>query len=148
MSPKNLLLGAIAGAMGFGVPAAVAASLAAPGRMAITVVGDGGILMTGQELATAMQYGAKPKIILSDNGTYGTIRLHQEREYPSRISGTDLRNPDFTAWARSFGAQAVRIERGDDIRAKLTEALEHDGASVVHVKSSQKALSANYMLPG
>jgi acetolactate synthase I/II/III large subunit len=146
MTPKNVHLGAVAGAMGFGVPTAVAASLAAPGRMAITVVGDGGILMTGQELATAMQYGAKPKIILSDNGTYGTIRLHQEREFPSRVSGTDLVNPDFTLWAKSFGAQAVRIERGDDVRAKLAEALAHDGASVVHVRSSQTALSANYVL--
>lgn len=142
LTPKNTLLGAIAGSMGFGVPAAVAASLADPTRMAITFVGDGGILMTGQELATAMQYGAKPKIILSDNGTYGTIRTHQERHFPGRVSGTELLNPDFTAWAAAFGAHVVRIERGDDVEAKVREGLSHDGASVIHVKSSSEALSA------
>ena len=142
MTPKNLLLGAIAGAMGYGVPAAVAAALAMPHRMAIVFVGDGGILMTGQELATAQQYGAKIKIVISDNRSYGTIRTHQERHYPYRISGTDLSNPDFAAWARSFGAHAVTIDKGDDIEAKLREALDHDGASVIHVKSNLEALSA------
>jgi acetolactate synthase-1/2/3 large subunit len=148
MTPRNLLLGAIAGAMGYGVPAAIAAAMAMPGRMAITFVGDGGILMTGQELATAMQYGAAIKIVISDNGSYGTIRTHQERHYPQRISGTELRNPDFTGWARSFGAQAVRIERGDDVEAKVGEALAHEGSSVIHVKSSLEALSAYTTLSG
>ena len=110
--------------------------------MPITFVGDGGILMTGQELATALQYGAKPKIILSDNGTYGTIRTHQEKHFPGRVSGTDLVNPDFSAWAASFGAHVVTIALGDDIAAKVKEALEHDGATVLHVKSSAEALSA------
>ncbi|MFT3986088.1 thiamine pyrophosphate-dependent enzyme [Aestuariivirga sp.] len=142
MSPANLQLGGIAGAMGFGVPSAVAASMIAPQRTVLTFVGDGGILMTGQELATAIQYGAKPKIVLSDNGIYGTIRTHQEREYPGRVSGTDLHNPDFTAWGRSFGAHAVTISRGDDIDAKVKEALDHDGAVLIHVKSSREVLSA------
>jgi acetolactate synthase-1/2/3 large subunit len=142
LTPANTLLGAIAGSMGFGVPAAVAAGLADPSRMAITFVGDGGILMTGQELATAMQYGAKPKIILSDNGTYGTIRTHQERHFPGRVSGTDLANPDFTAWAASFGALAVTVAPGDDAEAKVGQVLSHDGAAVLHVKSSREALSA------
>lgn len=142
MSPRNLLIGGIAGAMGLGVPAAVAAQLVDPTRTAIVVVGDGGILMTGQEIATAIQYGAKPKIVLSDNGTYGTIRSHQEREFPNRVSGTDLANPDFTAWARSFGAHAITIERGDDVAAKVAEALAQDGATVIHVKSSRESLSA------
>jgi acetolactate synthase-1/2/3 large subunit len=142
MTPRNTLLGAIAGAMGFGVPAAVGAQLAQPSRMAICFVGDGGILMTGQELATALQYGAKPKIILSDNGIYGTILTHQEREYPGRKSGTTLVNPDFTAWAKSFGAHAVTIATGDDVDAKVYEALDQDGACVLHVKSSREALSA------
>ncbi len=148
MTPSNLLLGAIAGAMGYGVPAAIAAVLAMPGRMAIVFVGDGGVLMTGQELATAIQYNAPIKIVISDNGSYGTIRTHQERHYPHRISGTRLHNPDFAAWARSFGAQAVTIAKGDDIAAKLKEALEHDGASVIHVKSSLEALSAYTTLTG
>src|SRR5215213_3029464 len=126
----------------FGVPAGVAAGLALDGRTVIVFVGDGGILMTGQELATAMQYGAKPKIVISDNGTYGTIRQHQERHFPKRVSGTDLKNPDFSQWARSFGAHVVTVEKGDDIKAKLGEALAFDGASVIHVKSSAEAISA------
>jgi acetolactate synthase-1/2/3 large subunit len=142
MSPSNLLLGAIGGTMGFGVPAGVAAGLALDGRTVIVFVGDGGILMTGQELATAMQYGAKPKIVISDNGTYGTIRQHQERHFPKRVSGTDLKNPDFTQWARSFGAHVVTIGKGDDIKTKLRESLAFDGASVIHVKSSAEAISA------
>jgi acetolactate synthase-1/2/3 large subunit len=142
MTPRNLLLGGIAGAMGFGVPAAVAASLVEPGRMAIMFVGDGGILMTGQELATAMQYGARPKIVLCDNRTYGTIRTHQERHYPNRVSGTDLVNPDFSQWAASFGAGVVTIARGDDVRAKVADALAQESATVIHVKASQEALSA------
>jgi acetolactate synthase-1/2/3 large subunit len=142
MSPRNLLLGAIGGTMGFGVPAGVASGLALNGRTIIVFVGDGGILMTGQELATAMFYGAKPKIVLSDNGSYGTIRQHQERYYPKRVSGTELKNPDFTQWARSFGAHVVRIAKGDDIASKVKEALAFDGASVIHVKSSIEAISA------
>jgi acetolactate synthase-1/2/3 large subunit len=142
MTTDNLLLGAIAGAMGFGVPAGVAASLADPGRMAIVFVGDGGILMTGQELATAMQYGARVKVVLSDNGTYGTIRTHQEREYPHRISGTELVNPDFESWGRSFGIGVVTIANGDDVRAKVAEALDQEGSTLIHVKSSREALSA------
>ncbi len=142
MTPANMLIGAVAGAMGIGVPAAVAASLTAPSRMPIVVVGDGGVLMTGNELATALQYGAKPKIVISDNGSYGTIRAHQEREFPQRVSGTELHNPDFTAWAKSFGALAVTIASDDDIAPKVAEALLHDGAAVIHVKSSKQALSA------
>jgi acetolactate synthase I/II/III large subunit len=142
MTPKNTLLGAIAGAMGVGVPFAVAAQLIEPRRMAICFVGDGGILMTGQELATAIQYGAKPKIVLSDNGAYGTIRLHQEREYPGRVSGTKLVNPDFTAWASSFGAAAFTLAPGDDVDHMVAQFLAHDGPAVLHVKSSRKAISA------
>jgi acetolactate synthase-1/2/3 large subunit len=146
MTPANLLLGAIGGD-GLGVPPC-RSRLADPGRMAIVFVGDGGILMTGQELATAVQYGAKTKIVLSDNGIYGTIRTHQERHYPGRVSGTGLVNPDFSAWARSFGAQAVTIGPGDDIDAKVAEGLGHDGPSVIHVKSSREALSAFSTLSG
>ncbi|MGB9141906.1 MAG: thiamine pyrophosphate-binding protein [Aestuariivirga sp.] len=142
MTPKNTLLGAIAGAMGFGVPTGVAAAIIDGTRMAITFVGDGGVLMTGQELATAVHYGAKPKIVISDNGIYGTIRTHQEKHYPHRVSGTDLVNPDFTLWAKSFGAFASTITQGDDIDAKVKAFLEHDGAAVLHVKSSKEALSA------
>jgi acetolactate synthase I/II/III large subunit len=147
MTPSNTLLGAIVGAMGFGVPAAIAASLAQPKRMAICFVGDGGVLMTGQELATAVAYGATPKIVISDNGIYGTIRTHQEREYPNRISGTNLVNPDFTAWAKSFGIAAHRLEMGGDVDAAVKAFLNEPGAAVLHVKSSRQSLSANGTMP-
>jgi acetolactate synthase-1/2/3 large subunit len=142
VTPANMLLGTIGGAMGFGVPAGVASGLVQKNRMAIVFVGDGGILMTGQELASAMQHGAKPKIVISDNGSYGTIRQHQEKYFPKRVSGTRLENPDLSLWAKSFGAHVVKIELGDDVKAKVREALNHDGASVLHVKSSLEAISA------
>ncbi|HTR10220.1 MAG TPA: thiamine pyrophosphate-binding protein, partial [Paraburkholderia sp.] len=100
------------GAMGYGVPAAVAASLLQPHRTVINLAGDGDFLMTGQELATATGYGAKKLIsIVVDNGTYGTIRMHQEREYPGRVSGSDLFNPDFAALARAYGWFAERLDK-------------------------------------
>ena len=89
------------GAMGFGVPAAIAAKITAPERTVVAVAGDGDFLMTGQELATAVQYGAAVIFIVIDNGAYGTIRMHQEREYPGRVIATDLHNPDFVAYARA-----------------------------------------------
>ncbi len=143
MTPKNTLLGGVVGAMGLGVPAAVAASLAQPSRTVICLVGDGGVLMTGNELATAMAYGAAPKIVIANNGIYGTIRSHQEKNYPARISGTNLVNPDFTAWAKSFGAEAFEIALGDDVDATVAAFLKSPGAAVLHVKSSRIALSAN-----
>jgi acetolactate synthase-1/2/3 large subunit len=147
MTPKNTLLGGVVGAMGLGVPAAIAASLAAPERIAICLVGDGGVMMTGNELATAMAYGAVPKIVIANNGIYGTIRSHQEKNFPSRISGTMLVNPDFTAWAKSFGAEAFEIALGDDVEAIVSAFLKAPGAAVLHVKSSRIALSANGTLP-
>jgi acetolactate synthase I/II/III large subunit len=147
MTPQNTLIGGIVGAMGLGVPAAVAASINQPHRMAICIVGDGGVLMTGQELATAMAYGVAPKIVISDNGIYGTIRTHQEREYPGRVSGTLLTNPDFAAWATSFGAAAFALEMGADVDAVVKQFLAAPGAAVLHVKSSRKALSAFGRLP-
>jgi acetolactate synthase-1/2/3 large subunit len=97
------------GAMGYGVPAAIAAKLTYPERAVIAFAGDGCFLMNGQELATAMQYGAAIIVIVINNGMYGTIRMHQEREYPARESGTALRNPDFVALARAYGAHAERV---------------------------------------
>ncbi len=143
MTPDNTLIGAIAGAMGIGVPAATAASFLNPERPAIVVVGDGGTMMTGQELATAMHIGAAPKIVISNNATYGTIRLHQEKFYPKRVSATDLTNPDFCKWAESFGAKAFRIAEDGDVDAMVQQALDHnDGPVVVEVMSSKESLSA------
>jgi acetolactate synthase I/II/III large subunit len=142
MTPKNTLIGGIVGAMGLGVPAAVAASLNQPARMALCFVGDGGVMMTGNELATALAYGATPKIVISDNGIYGTIRTHQEREYPGRVSGTNLLNPDFAAWANSFGVVAYKLSIGDDVTETVKAFLAEPGAAVLHVKSSRTSLSA------
>jgi len=134
-------IGAVGGAMGLGVPAAVAAALREPGRKVIGFAGDGGVLMTGSELATAAATGAKPVIVISDNGTYGTIRLHQEKAYPGRVHGTALANPDFAAWARSFGALGITVETPEEAGPAAEAALAHDGPAVIHVKASAEAIS-------
>lgn len=135
-------IGAAGGAMGLGVPGAVAASLRHPGRTVIGVTGDGGALMTGSELATAAACGARPRIVICDNGTYGTIRLHQERAYPGRVSGTDLANPDFAAWARSFGALGLTVAEAGEVEEAVARLLAHDGPAVLHVRASAEAISA------
>ena len=102
------------GSMGYGLPAAIAAQLAHPDRPVVNFQGDGCFLMTGQELATAVQYALPIVTVIPNNGMYGTIRMHQEREYPSRVVGTTLVNPDFAAYARSFGADGYTIEATAD----------------------------------
>ena len=106
--------------MGYSVPAAVAAKIAAPARTVVAIAGDGEFLMNGQEFATAMQYGAPIIVLVVNNGMYGTIRMHQEREYPGRVSGTELANPDFAAYARAFGGHGDRVERTADFAAALS----------------------------
>ena len=93
------------------------------------------------ELATAAATGAKPIVVISDNGTYGTIRLHQEKAYPGRVHGTALANPDFAAWGRSFGALGLTVETPEDAEAAAKAALAHDGPAVIHVKASAEAIS-------
>ena len=127
------------GAMGYGVPAAVAASLLEPDRTVINIAGDGDFLMTGQELATATGYGAgrgKGKLIfiVVDNGTYGTIRMHQERDYPARVSGSDLFNPDFAALARAYGLAAKCITHTAEFEAAFGAALERKQPTLLHLK--------------
>jgi acetolactate synthase-1/2/3 large subunit len=119
--------------MGYGLPAAIAAKLVHPDREVVCFAGDGDFLMTGQELATAVQYGAKAVAIVADNSSYGTIRAHQERRYPGRISGTDLKNPDFAAFARSFGCWAARVERTADFPAALAEARAAESPALIHL---------------
>ncbi len=135
-------IGAVAGAMGMGVPGAIAACLRAPDQAVLCFVGDGGVMMTGNELATAVAQGAKPKIIVSNNGSYGTIRLHQERDHPRRISGTDLSNPDFAAWGRAFGALGLTVSDREQVPEVVAQALSHDGPVVIDVLSSLEAISA------
>ncbi|HEY1394459.1 MAG TPA: thiamine pyrophosphate-dependent enzyme, partial [Methylibium sp.] len=123
------------GAMGYGVPAAVAASLLYPQRTVINIAGDGDFLMTGQELATATGYKAGRLIsIVVDNGTYGTIRMHQEREYPGRVSGSDLFNPDFAALALAYGWRAAKVERTEQFEPAFAAALESARPSLLHLK--------------
>ena len=121
------------GAMGYGFPAAIAAKLVHPEREVICVAGDGDFLMTGQELATAVQYGANVVIVVVDNGSYGTIRAHQERRYPGRVSGTDLKNPDFASYARAFGAWAARVERTEDFPAAFAAARAAESPALIHL---------------
>ena len=142
LKPDAKMLAAVAGAMGFAIPAGVTSAMLEPERQTIIVVGDGGTLMTGNELATAIMLGAAPKVFVSNNGTYGTIRLHQERDYPERVVGTDLANPSFAKWAEAFGADAFSIKAGDDVAGIVGEALASTKATVVEVHSSAEALSA------
>jgi len=126
------------GAMGYGLPAAVAASLLRPERTSVNVAGDGDFLMTGQELATATAYGAgrgtgKLVSIVVDNGSYGTIRMHQEREYPGRVSGTDLFNPDFVQFAQAFGWRGARVERTDQFEPAFAEAMAAGRPTLLHL---------------
>jgi acetolactate synthase-1/2/3 large subunit len=132
-------LACTSGAMGYGLPAAVGAALLHPERTVVNVAGDGDFLMTGQELATAAGYGANRGAgrlvsIVVDNGSYGTIRMHQEREYPGRVSGSDLFNPDFVALARAYGWRATRVDRTEQFEAAFVEALQPGAPMLVHVK--------------
>ena len=129
------------GAMGYGVPAAIAAKLAHPEREVYAFAGDGCFLMTGQELATAVQYGVNVVIIVVDNGSYGTIRMHQERHFPGRVSATDLRNPDFVAFARAFGAWGALVEKTEDFAAAFAAARAASQPALIHVKTSVEDIS-------
>jgi len=134
-------LAPLSGSMGYGVPAAVAAKRIHPERTVMAFSGDGDFLMTGQELATAMQYGLAVRLFVIDNTTYGTIRMHQEREYPGRVFGTDLRNPDFAAYARAFGAEGFTIENDKEAVPALEAAFAAKSASVIHVKLDPEAIT-------
>jgi acetolactate synthase-1/2/3 large subunit len=134
------------GAMGYGVPAAVAAKIAAPERMVVSFAGDGCFLMNGQEFATAVQHGANIVIVVVDNGMYGTIRMHQEREYPTRVHGTDLRNPDFAAYARAFGGHGETVERTVDFAPAFERALAAGKPAIIHMKTDPEALTSRVTL--
>jgi acetolactate synthase-1/2/3 large subunit len=137
--PPQRLLAPISGAMGFGMPAAVAAALRHPDRPVICAVGDGGALMTGSELAVGMARGLSIKLLLSDNGSYGSIRIHQERAHPHRVSGTDLANPDLAAWAAAFGVPVLRVQEEGDLPA-LAEALRAPGPMAAVIRTSLQAV--------
>ena len=131
----------ISGSMGYGVPAALAMKRLHPERPVVCIAGDGDFLMNGQELATAVQYNAPFITIIADNGIYGTIRMHQEREYPGRVSATDIRNPDFTAYARAFGGFGVSVERTADFPAAFKEAQASGKPSIIRLKIDPDAIT-------
>jgi acetolactate synthase-1/2/3 large subunit len=136
-------LGAV---MGYGVPAAIAASIQFPDRISVAFAGDGCFLMNSQELATAKMYGASPIIIIINNGIYGAIRMHQEREFPMRTIGTDLVNPDFVAYAKSFGANAYQITKTEDFKNVFEVATKNQGPSIIELVVSEEAISPAFTL--
>lgn len=137
--PPQRLLAPISGAMGFGVPAAVAAALRHPDRQVVCAVGDGGVLMTGGELAVAVARGAGIKLLLSDNGSYASIRIHQERAHPGRVSGTTLENPDFHQWCAAFRVPVLAVDTEADLPA-LEAGLRAPGPLAAVVRTSLEAV--------
>ena len=129
------------GSMGYGVPAAVAMKRLHPERIVVSINGDGDFLMNGQEFATAVQYGLNIVCIVADNASYGTIRMHQERDFPGRVCATDLVNPDFAAYARAFGGVGFTVERTEDFPAALDAALAAGRPSIIHVKYTVDAIA-------
>jgi acetolactate synthase-1/2/3 large subunit len=128
------------GSMGYGVPAGIAANILT-GRTVFTIAGDGDFLMNGQELATAVQYGAKTIIVLLNNGVYGTIRMHQEREYPKHQSGSKLKNPDFAALARAYGYAGVRITRTGEFESAFKDALARQEGTLIEVMIDEEVIT-------
>lgn len=133
------------GAMGYGVPAGIAAAITT-GRVAFTIAGDGDFLMNGQELATAVQHGAKSIILLLNNGMYGTIRMHQEKTYPQHQSGSHLNNPDFAALARAYGYAGVRITRTGEFEAELLAALARSEGTLIEVMLDPEVITTRATL--
>lgn len=134
------------GSMGYGFPAAVAAALEHPGRTVVCLAGDGDFQMTLNELSTAVQHGAAPVVIVADNGRYGTIRMHQERTYPGRVSGTDLANPDFAALARAYGGHGETVRATADFPAAFARARAAGTVAVIHLHLDPEALAPGQTL--
>ena len=134
------------GSMGYGLPAAVAAKLKHPDRQVICFAGDGCFMMTSQELATAVHYGLPIVIIIVNNQMYGTIRMHQEKHFPERVIATTLTNPDFAAFARSFGAEGVQISETREFRPALQKALDAGKPTVIEMLVSPEALTPTQTL--
>ena len=130
-----------AGSMGYGLPAAVAAKAVHPSRPVVCFAGDGCFLMHGQELATAVRHGLNIVVLVVNNAMYGTIRMHQERHYPERVSGTDLVNPDFAAYARAFGAHGEVVERTEDFAPAFEQALASGRPAVLELRVDPEALT-------
>jgi acetolactate synthase-1/2/3 large subunit len=139
LAPRN-------GAMGYGVPAGLAAAALHPDRTVVTVAGDGCFLMSGNELATAVQFGLNVIVIVVNNGMLGTIRMHQERAFPGHVIATELRNPDFAAYAASFGALGLLVERTEEFPAALARARAHQGPALIELRTDPAQLSPDLRL--
>jgi acetolactate synthase-1/2/3 large subunit len=141
-------LGPTSGSMGYGLPAAIGAARVFPGRTVVCFSGDGDFLMNGQEFATAVQYGLPIVVVLIDNGLYGTIRMHQERVFPGRVIASELRNPDFAAYARAFGGHGETVEETAGFLPAFERALASGQPSIVHVKIDKEAITPSTTLSG
>ncbi len=139
-------LGPTSGAMGYGVPAAVAAKLVHPDRVVVGFCGDGGFMMTGQELATSMGAGVGPIILLFNNAMYGTIRMHQERRFPGRVVGTALTNPDFVALAHAYGAYGARVARTEEFAPAFEEAVAAKRAAIIELAMDPEEITTRTTL--
>ena len=134
-------LGPVSGSMGYGTPAAIAMKRLYPKRTIIALAGDGDFLMNGQEFATAVQFDLPIIVIVCDNGIYGTIRMHQERDYPGRVSATNLKNPDFAAYATAFGGFGITVEKTADFAAAFRAAEASGKPSIVHLRIDPEAIT-------
>ena len=142
------LVGATSGSMGYGLPAALAMQTLYPDRPVICVAGDGDFLMTGQDFATAVQYKLPVIVLVADNGIYGTIRMHQERDYPGRVIATDLRNPDFVGYALAFGGYGAVVEKTADFPVAFAAARASGKPSIIHLKIDPEAITPSATLTG
>jgi acetolactate synthase-1/2/3 large subunit len=140
------LVGPTSGSMGYGFPAALGMQTLHPGRTVVCVAGDGDFLMTGQDFATAVQYELPIIVVISDNGLYGTIRMHQERDYPGRVIATQLKNPDFVAYALAFGGYGALVEKTADFPAAFAAAKAAGKPSIIHLKIDPEALTPTMSL--
>ena len=140
LAPRN-------GAMGYAVPAGLAAAALHPDRTVVTVAGDGCFLMSGNELATAVQFGLNVIVIVVNNGMLGTIRMHQERAFPGHVIATELRNPDFAAYAASFGALGLLVQRTEEFPAALARARAHQGPALIELRTDPAQLTPDLRLP-
>jgi len=139
-------LGPTSGSMGYSTPAAIAAKLVHPERTVVCFTGDGDFLMTGQELATAAQYQLPVVWLVANNGMYGTIRMHQERDYPSRVIGTELKNPDFAALARAYGGHGETVERTEDFADAFRRAEAAGTFALLDLRLDPEALTPRWSL--
>jgi acetolactate synthase-1/2/3 large subunit len=141
-------VGPTSGSMGYGFPAALAMKTLHPERTVVCIAGDGDFLMTGQDFATAVQFALPVIVVIADNGLYGTIRMHQERDYPGRVIATALKNPDFSAYAKAFGGFGVLVENTADFPAAFAAARESGMPSIIHLKIDPEVITPTATLTG